>query len=916
MTAPLVGREREADVLEAAIDAAQAGRGGVVVITGEAGIGKTRLVGLAREQAAAVGMPSAIAVGDELERHFPWGIARTLLSGVASTTFEPEADNAATIERLARTLAVQATDRGLLLGLDDAHWSDEQSLRLIHYLGRRAAELPLLVLIARRVGERDAPEELLRRLDGLAAAVLRPKPLDGDGIATLARATLGDQLPAAMAERFARLSAGNPFYAHELLRAVASDAIEPSVGVDLLDASADDARIPANVARSVLVRVGRLGPDAVALARAVMLLGDGAELALAAELARLPVAGAAAAAVSLAGASILEDDARLRFVHPLVREVLAGDLPAAERALGHLQAAALLDRAGADSATLAQQLLRAATGGGTWVAERLRESARRARRQGAPGDAVIHLDRALREPDIADRAAVMRDRAHAAVEAGHADASDLVATALDALGTGESSERAGLERALGHASYVRGRYAEAADAFARARADVVDQDDRLACELRCEELSAALLVPGAGRRIDALLEPMRGAERAPDPALRAQAALIGAMRGEPASRVVEDALGAWDEGALLEAEGPGGLGWVHVTGALHAADAQEDCVAVCDSVLVAASRRGAPAVLATAWYTRAIARVFQGRVREAAADAEQALAARRDGWAMFEPAALRALALCRIEQGELDAADALLSEAFEHGEQTLQAAGLHWAVGRLRLAQGRAAEAADAFAAAERGYRDRFGFEPASGAPWDAGAALAAAALGDRRGARERAERSCALAERSGSLNLRLASQRALAAGQTGEDAVQTLARAAELGDLGPPRLEHVSILVDLGTALRRVARPAAAREPLRRALDLAARGGLETLTRTARTELQVVGARPRRAALGGRDALTPSELRVAELVAAGMTNRQVAAALFVTVKAVEFHLGNIYRKLDVRGRESLASAMSAPGQP
>jgi len=113
-------------------------------------------------------------------------------------------------------------------------------------------------------------------------------------------------------------------------------------------------------------------------------------------------------------------------------------------------------------------------------------------------------------------------------------------------------------------------------------------------------------------------------------------------------------------------------------------------------------------------------------------------------------------------------------------------------------------------------------------------------------------------------------------------------------------------VLVDLGAALRQGGEAAAAREPLREALDVADRLGLRRLAGVARDELVAAGGRPRRTARTGVAALTPAERRVAELAAGGMTNRDIAQALFVTAKAVEKHLGSAYAKLEIASRREL----------
>ncbi|HEX6022969.1 MAG TPA: helix-turn-helix transcriptional regulator, partial [Solirubrobacter sp.] len=123
-------------------------------------------------------------------------------------------------------------------------------------------------------------------------------------------------------------------------------------------------------------------------------------------------------------------------------------------------------------------------------------------------------------------------------------------------------------------------------------------------------------------------------------------------------------------------------------------------------------------------------------------------------------------------------------------------------------------------------------------------------------------------------------------------------------------RLESLRALVELGALLRRRGRTEAAREPLRAALHIADRDGAVRLAERARGELRAAGARPRRAALSGREALTTAERRVATLAAEGRTNRQIAQELFVTQRTVETHLTHTFAKLNISSREELAAAL------
>jgi DNA-binding NarL/FixJ family response regulator len=145
-----------------------------------------------------------------------------------------------------------------------------------------------------------------------------------------------------------------------------------------------------------------------------------------------------------------------------------------------------------------------------------------------------------------------------------------------------------------------------------------------------------------------------------------------------------------------------------------------------------------------------------------------------------------------------------------------------------------------------------------------------------------------------------------------GKAGIELLEQSVAVLEPTPMRLELAHSLTELGAALRRAGARTAAREPLRRALDLAARCGATPLATRAREEALAAGARPRRPWTSGVQALTPSELRVARLAAQDMGNRDIAQALFITTKTVSDHLSSTYRKLNINTRDQLATAMTA----
>jgi DNA-binding CsgD family transcriptional regulator len=231
----------------------------------------------------------------------------------------------------------------------------------------------------------------------------------------------------------------------------------------------------------------------------------------------------------------------------------------------------------------------------------------------------------------------------------------------------------------------------------------------------------------------------------------------------------------------------------------------------------------------------------------------------------------------------------------------------------LRLGQGRAREAlADALLCGE--HQDALRIRNPAIIPWRSTAALAHAALGDREiagrlAAAELEQARAVKAPRATGIALRVAGT--IEPARRGipllEEAVAVLAES-------PARLEHAHALVDLGRALRQIGDRRSACERLREGLDIAHHCGATAVVRRAREELAVAGARPRRDALRGRDALTASELRVARMAASGMTNRAIAQALFVTTKTVETHLSHAFDKLDVNSRRDLGVALESVG--
>jgi DNA-binding CsgD family transcriptional regulator len=259
----------------------------------------------------------------------------------------------------------------------------------------------------------------------------------------------------------------------------------------------------------------------------------------------------------------------------------------------------------------------------------------------------------------------------------------------------------------------------------------------------------------------------------------------------------------------------------------------------------------------------------------------------------------------------VDEAAQVLERAGLTGElpMTYQTAWVLESRGRLRSAQGRFAVAvADCLAAGERLLA--VGAPNPSPVPWRSSAALALLGAGDPAEAQQIAGEELELARAWGAPRAIGRALRVLGVVRGGDDGVALMREAVDVLAGSSARLEHAYALAELGAALRRGNRRAEAREVLATALDLAHRCGASALEERTRTELLATGARPRRVARRGVDALTPSERRVARMAADGLTNREIAQALFVTAGTVETHLSNVYRKLDLQARSQLAGAL------
>ena len=233
--------------------------------------------------------------------------------------------------------------------------------------------------------------------------------------------------------------------------------------------------------------------------------------------------------------------------------------------------------------------------------------------------------------------------------------------------------------------------------------------------------------------------------------------------------------------------------------------------------------------------------------------------------------------------------------------------------GRLRRLQGRPDEALADFLDCGHRAAELEIFNPAA-FPWRSQSALALLQIGKRGQASALAESELTLARASGAPDTVGHALHVLGTVEEGAEGLRLLEESVEMLETSQAVLLRARALIDFGTALRKTSKQRLAREPLKRGLDLAQRCHAGALVQRGREELALAGARPRRIALNGADSLTARERQVAALARRGHSNREIAEVLVVTLKTVEWHLRQVYRKLEIGSRGELPDDLAEPG--
>ncbi|MEV4422980.1 AAA family ATPase [Patulibacter sp. NPDC049589] len=640
-----LGRDGERRALRGALRAAAEGRGGLVVVEGPAGIGKTTLLEEAAAVAPELGLDVLAARGDQLERDHPLGVVRQLLQRAAtdSTVVASAGPAAAPAVAVLDPASVPspggdpgfpvlhgcwwllqglAAARPRLVVVDDVHWADPASLRVLAYLAGRLEELPVVLVAGLREPDDDADDAPppLARVPRLATLTLSPLTVDDAGRVVARR--LGVPVAAGCATACHEVTGGNPFLLAELASALQADGIAPD------DAAAPRVRElgPRSVARALLLRLGRRGPDPLALARALAVLGRESDLGVAGPLAGLEPAAASAAADILVRGEVLADAYPLRFRHPIVRSSVLGDVGPGGRAALHASAADLLRRTGAPDADVAVHLLHAPAAGSDTDAATLLRAGQQALARGAPVEALRFLGRALEEPPaVGDRPDVLAGLAEAGLHARVDVRTAGERLAESAATTTEPGRR--VERWLLLAQLVTvGRGIPAAvGLLEEVLRQTPDEEDRR--RVAVDLVGKALLHPDTRARGDALARSAPGVltgDTTLDRLERCNLAWGLALAGAPAAEVEALAGPALDGGRLSRTTGPSAPVYQGIA-ALSQVDAVDVALACADAAVETARERHQTIGLFGALGTRASIRWRRGELRECADDARASL---------------------------------------------------------------------------------------------------------------------------------------------------------------------------------------------------------------------------------------------------------------------------------------------------
>jgi DNA-binding CsgD family transcriptional regulator len=896
-----------------------------LVISGEPGVGKSALLDYATASAAGFLVIRVTGIESEMEFAFaalqqacapmlkhldqlpaPQADALRLAFGLRS----PEGLGQAEIpDRFLVGLGVlalaaeEAAAQPLLCVVDDAQWVDQTSLQALAVVARRLYGESVALIFAMRAGTMHG------ELAGLPELALAGLP-DPDARALLA-AVVPDRLDERVRDRILAEAAGNPLAIVEFSREV-SEAGELAGGFGVTPWIARP--LADRVAERYLARVTGL-PGAtrrLLLVAAAEPLGDPVLLRLAGGKLGLSLEDLAPAEV----AGLVRVDAHVTFRHPLVRSAIYRSAPAADRHAAHAALAEVTDP-GMDTDRRAWHRAQATFGPDESAAADLEQSANRALGRGGPAAAAAFLERAAAlSPEPTEQA---RRNLAAAQQKYDAGATREAAGLLSAAQSGplDQLQRARADQLAARIATVTGAAGDAPRLMLSAAARLARADAGLARRAYLDALMSAMMSPRSGgtgwRDVGRVAG---GAPPPPGHALAGDLLLDGLSRqatesyeaGLPPLRAALMSLA--DESAGMPTTGAVGVLWLACRVAMNLWD-DEAFVAIAGRLVAAARGTGAVRDLSSAFGMAATASMLAGDLAAAASHVEQVNAVTAVIGSI--PAIHGALALAAWQgrgapaadgqggRGRTGARSPADERADELGVSAYTTALLCNGLGRYQEA------AAAASTVSERA--DQLGY-PLWALPELAEAAARCGDLGRAGHAVELLEQTTIASGTEWGLGMLARSRALIRDGQQAEElyaeAVTRLERTRAVAHLARARLLY-------GEWLRREKRRGDARAQLRAAHEMLTAMGADGFADRAERELAATGEHVRRRDGGPVTDLTAQEEQIARLAAAGQSNPEIAAKLFISPRTVEYHLRKIFAKLDITGRGQLARALTIP---
>ncbi len=894
MTPAFRGRSRERQALDRLVEAAREGRSGVLVVRGEAGMGKTALLRLTADQAP--GFRTVQVAGVESEMELPFAglhqLCGPLLGGLGVL---PQPQQAAL--RVAFGLASGAAPDRFLVGLaaltllaevaetepllclvDDLQWIDEASAQALGFVARRLlAERVAFVFAVREPSEQ-------RQLAGLPE--LRLEGLDHDDASALLATVVAGRLDDHLRERLIAETRGNPLALLELPRGMSAAELAAGFGPPrpgVLEANFERRleRLPADTRRLLLLAAADPVGEPLLVWRAAGRLGISPE--------------AAGAAVD---AGLFEIRAQVRFRHPAVRSAAYRSASAEERQAVHAALAEATD-AQLDPDRRAWHHAQATSAPDERVAEELERSAGRALARGGTAAAAAFLENAATlTPEATPRARRLLAAARAKYDAGALDAALALLVAIEA-GPVDAHQAAEIEELRGEIAFDQRRVDEATRLLISAARRLDSLDPAAARTTHLRALGAAMW---AGPEL--LRAAAEAARAAPPSAPGAVDLLVEALATRvtdsyaAAAPVLRQAL---DAVLALEVDTDVGH-WLWLTGsrggaiaAMELWDADGWRALVSRHVQVARDM-GALVLLQFGLQSLVRTHVLAGDLAAAALAIEEARAiAEATG---TPPVAYTELLVAAWRGQEALTVELIDRETNGIGRlahfATYATAVLYNGTGHYDAALGAARRA---FEHDYLGYTAFVVPELAEAASRTGEVALLDAAL-------ERMDEHCPPAPSDWALGIQ-ARVRALASNEERfyRESIERLGRTRL-------RLEAARSQLLYGEWLRREGRRIDAREQLRVAREALLAAGADGFAERARRELLATGEKVRKRRDDTRDELTPQEQHIARLARDGLTNPEIGAELFLSPRTVEWHLKKVFAKLEISSRRALGDAL------